>query len=248
VKEEVTPFDFDYKLPVKGSRVLAELREAQKESLFPATWTKESIRAAEDIVIKTNTAAGVMSSIPMRCKGASGCPYKTSCPLLPHNLAPEGFSCSIEMQLLLTMFESLCEELLVDPDENYIDSALVRDLCNIYIQEARATKVLADEHFIMENVLSIDKQGNVVYHKEPHIAILYSDKLHKKKLEIMEILIATRMSKVKAVKGADGKNTAALMSKMGELLSRLTKEDAAQRRSDNAFDDIEEAQFEEIEE
>jgi hypothetical protein len=235
----------------KRSKVLQELRSA-KESMFPKTWNATKINNATKMVERTNTAAGVMSSIPLRCR-ASKCPYSQGCQLLKAGLHVENETCPIEMHLLIGMYVGFCEELLINPDEDYIDAALVRDLCNVLIQEIRTEKVLGDEHFVMENIMSIDKMGNPIYHKEPHIAITYSEKLHRKKMEIMEVLLATRIAKVKAAKtlGANMARKNEVLSQMADLLAKVTAPEAMKRREDAAFDIesadfVEEADFEEI--
>ena len=239
----------DTKYEEGKSRVLQELRKTQEEELFPASWSEDQIIKASRIVSKTNTAAGVMSSIPMRCKG-SGCPYRASCPLIKHNMSPEGNPCPLELNMIITMFEQVCEELGVDPDASYIDAALIRDLCNVYIQEVRASKILADEHFIMENVMSIDRDGNPIYRKEAHVAIFYSNKLHTRKLQILNALIATREARLKATKKVVETSAIAgqadALNAMGILLSDLNKERASDRRKEYAYD-IETADFEEEE-
>lgn len=241
-KELVKPTDF---IDESKSRTLQELRRTQAEELFPASWTEDQIIMANKLVAQTNTAAGVMSSIPMRCKGVK-CSYASSCPLIKHKMSPDGNPCPLELNMIITMFESICDELGVNPDDSYIDAALIRDLCNIYIQETRASKVLADEHFIMDNVLSIDKDGNPIYRKEAHVAIFYTNKLHTRKLQILNALIATREARIKATKrAADSVNLvgqADLMHAMGGLLSDLNQNNAMERRKEYAYE-IDSAEF-----
>lgn len=161
-------------------------------------------------------------------------------------MSPDGNPCPLELNMIITMFESICDELGVNPDDSYIDAALIRDLCNIYIQETRASKVLADEHFIMDNVLSIDKDGNPIYRKEAHVAIFYTNKLHTRKLQILNALIATREARIKATKrAADSVNLvgqADLMHAMGGLLSDLNQNNAMERRKEYAYE-IDSAEF-----
>jgi hypothetical protein len=235
----------------KRSRVLRELKSA-KDDLFPKTWSASKRGNARAMVEKSNTAAGVMSSIPLRCKGEK-CAFTSSCPLLKNDLCQLGEPCPIELHLLISMYTGFCEELLINPDDDFIDAALVRDLCNTLIQEMRAERVLGDEHFVMENVVSVDKGGEAIFHKEPHIAILYSEKLHKKKMEIMEVLLATRIAKVHAAKslGANMARKNEMLAQMADLLAKVTAPETMRRREDNAFDiesaAFEDAEFEEIE-
>lgn len=248
-KDSFASLSGDFIDPEK-SRVLQELRRTQEEDLFPASWSKSQVALAQSMVERENSAVGVMSSIPMRCKGPN-CVYKASCPLLKKGLAPEGFPCSLELNLILSMFEGFCVELGVNPDENFIDSALIRDLCNVFIQEARVSKVLADEHFVIDNVLTVDRDNNVVYKKEPHIAIFYSNKLHSKKLQILNSLLATREARVKTMKATRSPMSIGVniqqapgetMITMGNLLSNMNKKSAEERRKEYAYE-IEEASF-----
>lgn len=230
----------------KRSKALQELRLAQDQDVLPKLWGRTEKERASKILEKHNTAAGLMSTIPLRCR-SEDCPYKDGCPLLKAGLDPKGETCPIEMHLLISMYLGFCEELLINPDQDFIDAALVRDLCNVLIQEVRTEKILANEHFVTENVVGVDRDGNPTYRKEPHIAIMYSEKLHKKKMEIMEVLLATRIAKVKAAKtlGATIAEKNRTLAAMGDLLLRLSASEKQKEREEVAYE-IEEAEFEEL--
>jgi hypothetical protein len=62
----------------------------------------------------------------------------------------------------------------------------------------RKTKLLAKEHFIQENVIGIDSNtGEPIMKKELHLAVELEDKLHKRRKDLRNQLLATREAKAK---------------------------------------------------
>ena len=148
------------------------------------------------LIRRTRTKTNMLSAIPMKCLGPK-CIYAQTCPLLAIGKAPIGEKCPIEMEMVVTFFEDLVEELNVDVSR-LIEVSQVRDLVNQEIQHWRATMVLADEHFIQENPIGVDKEtGEVILRKELHQAVDYEDRIMKRKDKIRNALMATREAKAK---------------------------------------------------
>jgi hypothetical protein len=61
----------------------------------------------------------------------------------------------------------------------------------------RKTKLLAKEHFIQENVIGVDQDGQPILKKELHLAVELEDKLHKRRKDLRNQLLATREAKAK---------------------------------------------------
>jgi hypothetical protein len=74
---------------------------------------------------------------------------------------------------------------------------MVRDLVDQEVQYLRKTKLLAKEHFIQENVIGIDQDGQPILKKELHLAVELEDKLHKRRKDLRNQLLATREAKAK---------------------------------------------------
>jgi hypothetical protein len=88
------------------------------------------------------------------------------------------------------------EQLDVNPN-NLVEVSMVRDLVDQEVQYIRKTKLLAKEHFIQENVIGIDQDGQPILKKELHLAVELEDKLHKRRKDLRNQLLATREAKAK---------------------------------------------------
>jgi hypothetical protein len=75
---------------------------------------------------------------------------------------------------------------------------MVRDLVDQEVQYLRKTKLLAKEHFVQENIVGVDQNtGEPILKKELHLAVELEDKLHKRRKDLRNQLLATREAKAK---------------------------------------------------
>jgi hypothetical protein len=88
------------------------------------------------------------------------------------------------------------EQLDVSPN-NLVEVSMVRDLVDQEVQYLRKTKLLAKEHFIQENIIGIDKDGEPILKKELHLAVELEDRLHKRRKDLRNQLLATREARAK---------------------------------------------------
>jgi hypothetical protein len=89
------------------------------------------------------------------------------------------------------------EQLDVSPD-NLVEVSMVRDLVDQEVQYLRKTKLLAKEHFIQENIVGIDpNSGEPIMKKELHLAVELEDRLHKRRKDLRNQLLATREARAK---------------------------------------------------
>jgi hypothetical protein len=88
-------------------------------------------------------------------------------------------------------------QLEVHPD-NLVEVSMIRDLVDQEVQYLRKTKLLAKEHFIQENTIGVDEDGQPILKKELHLAVELEDKLHKRRKDLRNQLLATREAKAKA--------------------------------------------------
>jgi hypothetical protein len=87
----------------------------------------------------------------------------------------------------------------------------------------RKTKLLAKEHFIQENVIGIDSNtGEPIMKKELHLAVELEDKLHKRRKDLRNQLLATREAKAKI--GQTQLDTAQAISDIMDKVSGIEKE------------------------
>jgi len=163
---------------------------------FPEEWDQSQIDKAIDLVRPQRTRNSMFASIPMRCE-SSKCLYASTCPLYAENLAPYGKPCPIEMSIVSQFTSEYMHQLDVSPD-NLVEVSMVRDLVDQEVQYLRKTKLLAKEHFIQENIVGIDSNtGEPIMKKELHLAVELEDRLHKRRKDLRNQLLATREARAK---------------------------------------------------
>jgi hypothetical protein len=174
---------------------LKEFESLRPDLFFPDSWTDDQKAEAAELIRPQRTRSLMFSSIPMNCEGPK-CLFASSCPLLKQNLAPVGNPCPIEMAIVSQFMKEYVEQLDVHP-ENLVEISMIRDLVDQEVQYIRKTKLLAKESFIQENVVGIDDSGKPIIKKELHLAVELEDRLHKRRKDLRNQLLATREAKAK---------------------------------------------------
>jgi len=180
---------------VDKNNFLKQFESLRPDLFFPETWTEEDKEKAVELVKPQKTRTSMFSSIPMTCE-TTKCVFADTCPLLKENLAPRGKPCPLEMAIVAQFTAEYMEQLDVSP-ENLVEVSMVRDLVDQEVQYMRKTKLLAKEHFIQENVIGVDQDGQPILKKELHLAVDLEDKLHKRRKDLRNQLLATREAKAK---------------------------------------------------
>ena len=174
---------------------MKEFQSLRPDLFLPENWTDEEKEKVVELVRPQRTKTSMFSSIPMTCEH-SRCVFADTCPLLKENLAPKGAPCPIEMSIVSQFTYDYMDQLEVNPD-NLVEVSMVRDLVDQEVQYIRKTKLLAKEHFIQENVIGVDQDGQPILKKELHLAVELEDKLHKRRKDLRNQLLATREAKAK---------------------------------------------------
>lgn len=175
---------------------LKEFESLRPDLFMPESWTDEQKEKAVELVRPQKTRTSMFSSIPMNCESVK-CIFADTCPLLKENLAPKGNPCPIEMSMVSQFTQEYLEQLDVNPN-NLVEVSMIRDLVDQEVQYLRKTKLLAKEHFIQENIIGIDSNtGQPIMKKELHLAVELEDKLHKRRKDLRNQLLATREAKAK---------------------------------------------------
>jgi len=106
-------------------------------------------------------------------------------------------NCPFEQLYMEKWRDEYIVSLKADWDDK-IERALVMELVEIDILNARANAYLATEGFIMENVVGINEQtGEALIRKEEHIALSVKTKVQARRDKILKSMVATRESKTK---------------------------------------------------
>lgn len=176
-------------------KFLKEFENVRPDLFFPDTWSVEEREKAVELIRPQKTRNLMFSSIPMNCEGIK-CVFASTCPLLKENLAPVSNPCPIEMSIVSQFMEEYIQQLDVHPD-NLVEISMVRDLVDQEVQYIRKTKLLAKENFIQENIVGVDDSGRPILKKELHLAVELEDRLHKRRKDLRNQLLATREAKAK---------------------------------------------------
>lgn len=180
---------------VSKDSFLEKFESLRPDLFFPETWTDEDREKAAELIRPQKTRTSMFSSIPMNCE-ADRCIFADTCPLLKEKLAPRGKPCPLEMAIVTQFTSEYMQQLDVHPD-NLVEVSMVRDLVDQEVQYMRKTKLLAKEHFIQENVIGVDQDGQPILKKELHLAVDLEDRLHKRRKDLRNQLVATREAKAK---------------------------------------------------
>lgn len=179
---------------VNKNKFMKEFESLRPDLFFPDSWDSDDKDRAAELLRPQKTRTS-MFSIPMNCE-AERCVFASTCPLLKENLAPRGNPCPLEMSIVAQFTAEYMEQLDVHPD-NLVEVSMVRDLVDQEVQYMRKTKLLAKEHFIQENVIGVDNDGQPILKKELHLAVDLEDRLHKRRKDLRNQLLATREAKAK---------------------------------------------------
>lgn len=198
---------------------MTQMESLRPDLFMPDEWSDEKKQRALDEVRPSKTRTAMFANIPIMCKG-NRCVFAEVCPLLKKDLAPVGEKCPIEMAMVQQFQNEYMIDLGVDED-NLIEVALVRDLVDQEVQYHRKSWLLSMEHFIQENVMGVSPQGEVIMKKELHLAVELEDKLHRRKRDIRNQLLATRESKAKA--GQQQLDSAITISSIIEKVDQLAQ-------------------------
>ena len=177
------------------SDFMKQFESLRPDLFFPESWSDDEKKRAVELVRPQKTRTSMFSSIPMNCE-ATKCTFADTCPLLKENLAPKGNPCPIEMSIVAQFTAEYMEQLDVQSD-NLVEVSMIRDLVDQEVQYIRKTKLLAKEHFIQENIIGIDHEGRPIIKKELHLAVELEDRLHKRRKDLRNQLLATREAKAK---------------------------------------------------
>lgn len=199
---------------------MRQMEELRPDLFYPEIWEDETRKKASELVRGDKVKTNMFSAIPINCRGPK-CVYAKTCPLLKQNIAPEGSPCPIEMSIVQQFFQDYVEELGVDTTR-MVEVSMVRDLVDQEVQIIRVTKLLADEHFIQENIVGMDKDGRPLIHKELHMAVELEDKIHKRKDKLRAQLLATREAKAKV--GQMTLDTAQTVANLLEQVQEMDRE------------------------
>lgn len=216
-------------------RFLDEMEDMRPDLMYPESWDSAKVDLANKVVNKTSVVKQMFSAIPMRCKGDK-CHARLSCPLYLEGIPPVGQKCPIEMRLIRQLSEVLGESLQVDFND-FTEVSQLRVIVDQEIQMMRASNYLAEEGFIMDNVIGIGEDGEAILKKEMSLAVELQDRIHKRLKDYRAQLLATRADRVKINQGeVDSAKAVAKILKEVSVLNQ-ERERALKLAIDNTLND-----------
>lgn len=203
---------------------LRAVKHSLEEKEFPITWDDTKKRKVAEIRGNSRSRTAIFTAIPMECHG-SKCVFANTCAFFQNDVAPLGHHCPYEVDIVVDFMADYIEQFDV-PDDNLVELSMIRDLVDQEVQYYRKTKLLSQEHFIQDNIVGIDPDGDPIMQKQLHLATDMEDKLHKRRQQLFKVFLATRESRVKAgaVQLDSAQMIANLMNQVHQIQERKDKE------------------------
>lgn len=193
------------------------LEKKRPDLMYPEAWNEDKVKLADDTLAAVKPINYMMASIPMICKG-DRCPQKESCELYKKGIPPVGKKCPYEIILIQSFKDALVESLGINQDD-FTEMSQLRAMIDQEIQYIRKSNYLAEEGFIMENVVGISDAGEPITKKELSLAVELEDRIHKRLKDYRSQLLATREARQKVLQGDinSAKSVASILAKIKEV-------------------------------
>lgn len=141
-----------------------------------------------------STKTGLYARVPITCKG-DGCPYETTCALLPYGLAPMGEKCPWETALIETRYAGYMNDYDLD-SSSFTDNTIISELINIDVMLERTKALMAKEGVpITDVVAGMTESGEQYTRPEISKASEIYDKNLNRKERLLDLMLGTRKSK-----------------------------------------------------
>lgn len=177
----------------------------------------------------STTKFGMLSKLPIVCKGAQ-CAFYNTCNVDPANIIP-GQRCPIEIGTIVARYTQYCKHFGVNiedniiADEDVVDATLIKDLVVIEMQQMRCeSKIAMSGDFMEETLVDIDKKCNPYYQDQVSPASEHLLVLQEKKTKLLNQLNATRKDKAmdKTKMAAPTENAIKIFQQMQEAIKNNT--------------------------
>lgn len=182
---------------------------------------------------------GVAAFVPLFCGGSEKCPFALRCPFSVLNedgtineeesVYPLHKQCPVELELVRMRREEFIEEYDLNPN-NSTDLVLVNKLCEIEVYEYRINILLAigdrDGHgqdLMKETLVNVTPQGVSVYEQKLHPLLDYKNKLHRQRLELLNVMVGTRREKYKKEAATKKREDTDVSTQQAALRAKINK-------------------------
>lgn len=180
-----------------------ELRLMRKEmpleellSVYPEEAMKKLVANKEKLseiaaVFQNTRCSMLQGAMIMKCNSFK-CPFKDSCVLVKHKVAPDGLPCPVERKLFMELESTIVEELDIDR-QSTIEMELLYDFIDAKLLDMRTSGLLGDATVVQW--IQIDNGKAINKYKDISPEFKVKMDLKKLKFQILEEFMATRKAK-----------------------------------------------------
>jgi hypothetical protein len=169
---------------------------------------------------------GLSAFMPKLCPGPHVCQLGSRCPF--EKRYPLSRPCPLETNYIRAQTKAYVEEIGVDPGSPY-EMALINSLVELDVFDYRSNLALANDQEDGAKLLmttQIRREDEVMEMTVPHPILDVKDRIHRRRMNILEAFVITRKEKYKEAasmkkKGTEGSSN--MQAEMRELLTKISK-------------------------
>jgi hypothetical protein len=165
---------------------------------------------------------GLSAFVPKLCPGIVICPVGNKCPFKERQ--PVGRQCLLETTLVKIKTREYVESLDIDPGSPY-QMSLIDRLVELDIFEYRSNIGLSqpEDSSLLKTIETTSKDGEVIESLVVHPYLQAKESFHRKRMQILEALVATPREEYKQAAAIKKKNTEGVSSQLSELRKTIDK-------------------------
>lgn len=165
---------------------------------------------------------GLSAFLPKLCPGPIKCPMGQRCPF--DKRYPLGRACPLEVGLIKSKTREYIDALDIDPGSPY-EMSLIDRLVELDVFEYRSNIGLSgeDESNLLHTELSETKRGELLENVVVSPYIAAKDSFHRKRMHLLEALVATRKEEYKKAAQLKKKDSDGISSQLSDVRSLIEK-------------------------
>lgn len=173
--------------------------DKSKVNMLPDGWVDLNPELLQEEVLEVSKPVGLYAQIPFVCS-MDRCRTKDTCRAYKSGMAKSGMTCIKEAAMIINTTARYCEDLKINPEKDFIDLMIVRDLVACDVEINRCHEYLRHQDVVIDEVFTVTKEGREIEQSTINKAILVLDIMLNKKEKILKSLNATRKDKAQVNK------------------------------------------------
>lgn len=165
---------------------------------------------------------GLAAFLPKLCPGPVDCSLGTRCPF--ENRYPVGRPCPLEVGLIKSKTREYIDTLDIDPGSPY-EMSLIDRLVELDVFEYRSNIGLSkpENAELLKTEMTETKRGDLIETSDIHPYLSAKDGFHRKRMNILESLVATRKEEYKKAAQLKKKDSDGISSQLSDVRSLIEK-------------------------